>query len=105
MPSSKLGRRTSAAEVTNVSPQGVWLLVAGAEKFMGFDDFPWFKDASIAALMNVERPAKGHLYWPDLDVDLAEESLDSPEKFPLVSKERPNKPLNLTKSPKRRPKN
>jgi hypothetical protein len=28
-------------------------------------------------------------YWPELDVDLAVESIRHPEKFPLVSKVRP----------------
>lgn len=91
MPSSKHGRRTSTVEVTNVSRKGVWLLVGDVEMFMSFDDFPWFEDASIRAIMNVERPSAGHLYWPDLDIDLAEESLVAPERFPLVSKLRAGK--------------
>jgi len=70
-----------------VSPHGLWLLVAGEEKFLSFDAFPWFRDASINALMRVERPSVGHLYWPDLDVDLAEASIDNPKLFPLVSKQ------------------
>jgi hypothetical protein len=28
----------------------------------------------------------GHLYWPDLDVDLAVESIFHPDRFPLVSR-------------------
>ena len=67
---------------------------------MSFDDFPWFRDAAISAVLKVERPSVGHLYWPALDVDLAEECIDNPSKFPLVSKQRPNKPLQLTKSPR-----
>jgi hypothetical protein len=27
-----------------------------------------------------------HLYWPDLDIDLAVESIRHPEQFPLVSR-------------------
>jgi hypothetical protein len=30
--------------------------------------------------------ARDHLYWPDLDVDLAVESIRNPERFPLVSR-------------------
>jgi hypothetical protein len=36
-------------------------------------------------------PSFHHLYWPDLDVDLAVESLDHPERFPLVSRKAPGK--------------
>jgi len=56
------------------------------ELFVPFAQFPWFKDAPIAKLTNVERPQRHHLYWPDLDVDLAVESIHHPELFPLVSR-------------------
>jgi hypothetical protein len=31
-------------------------------------------------------PSARHLYWPDLDIDLAVESIRNPEAFPLVSR-------------------
>jgi hypothetical protein len=31
-------------------------------------------------------PSAHHLYWPDLDIDLAVESIRDPASFPLVSK-------------------
>jgi hypothetical protein len=55
------------------------------ELFVPFSQFPWSKDAPIAKLMNVERPQPHHLHWPDLDVDLAVDSILRPEKFPLVA--------------------
>jgi hypothetical protein len=61
------------------------------EVFLSFDLFPWFREASIGALCNVQRPRPGHLWWPDLDIDLAAESIEHPERFPLVSRRRPNK--------------
>jgi len=90
MRSAPRGKSTSAAEVTNVSGNGFWLLLDGEELFVAFKDFPWFRDASIGQLLNVDRPAAHHLYWPDLDVDLAVESLTNPERYPLVSRVRPN---------------
>jgi|ERR671937_334059 hypothetical protein len=98
MTSAPHGQSTLAVEVTNVSPHGFWLLVEQQEHFVAFKDFPWFRDATIAELMKVELPSPHHLYWPDLDVDLAVESLDHPERFPLVSHERPNKRLQPTKA-------
>ncbi|HZZ29699.1 MAG TPA: DUF2442 domain-containing protein [Pirellulales bacterium] len=85
MKSIKRGKSTSAVEVTNVSKNGFWLLLRNVEHFVAFDQFPWFRDATIGRLTNVELPNPHHLYWPELDVDLAVESLSSPEKFPLVS--------------------
>lgn len=87
MKSAALGKRTSAAEVTNISAHGFWLLVADEELFVPFKDFPWFKDASVSEILNVEWPQPHHLYWPDLDVDIAVESIRHPGKFPLISKE------------------
>jgi len=47
---------------------------------------PEDKDSPVSAVLNVEQPHPGHLYWPDLDVDLALESITSPEKFPLIAR-------------------
>jgi hypothetical protein len=38
------------------------------------------------ALSRIEEPAPGHLYWPDLDVDLGLETIRHPERFPLKSR-------------------
>jgi len=77
---------TSAVEVTNVSPHGLWVLLDEREIFLSFDDFPWFLDASIRDITRVERPSPGHLHWPALDVDLAVQSLEHPDRYPLVSR-------------------
>lgn len=86
MKSAPLGTDTSSVEVSNVSPHGFWLLIGGDELFVSFEKFPWFRDASIAQLTHVELPSPRNLRWPDLDVDLAVESIRNPEKFPLVSR-------------------
>ncbi|MGH7179454.1 MAG: DUF2442 domain-containing protein [Tepidisphaeraceae bacterium] len=82
------GTSTSEVEVTNVSKHGFWLLIGGREAFVPFSEFPWFKDVPIGRLLNVHLLSSHHLYWPDLDVDLAVESLSHPERFPLVSRVR-----------------
>src|SRR5436190_17454170 len=92
MKSGKLGQHTSA-EVCNVSTTGFWLLIADKERFLPFSDFPWFREARIRELMNVELQSPNHLYWPDLDVDLSVESIDHPKRFPLVSRGRSNTTL------------
>ena len=96
MKSATLGPSTSRVEVTNVSPHGFWLFLGEREFFVPFRDFPWFKDASIGAITNVELPSPHHLCWPDLDVDLAVESIEHPEKFPLVSQVRFSRPIQPT---------
>lgn len=83
--------KPSVIEVTNVSKHGFWLLLNGQERFLPFKSFPWFRDASISQLCNVELPQSHHIYWPDLDIDLAVDSIDHPERFPLVSRQRSTK--------------
>ena len=90
MKSLARGPSTSPVEVTNVSTHGFWLFIDEREWFVAFRDFPWFREASIRAMTHVERPSPHHLYWPELDVDLAVESLEHPEQFPLVSQVRSN---------------
>lgn len=88
MKSKTLGGNISAAEVTHISKHGFWLLLNDKELFLPFNEFPWFKEAPVSAILNVEWPQPHHLYWPNLDVDLSVESIEQPEKFPLVARSR-----------------
>lgn len=102
MNAAELGRSTSPVEVTNVSAHGFWLFVVDRELFVSFAQFPWFREAAIGAITNVQLPSPHHLYWPDLDIDLALESIEHPEKYPLVSKAQSSKasqPGSRTKRP------
>lgn len=80
-----LGADTSAVEVTNISQHGFWVLLKDEELFLPFAEFPWFRDVAVGKILHVELPSPNHLYWPELDVDLAVESIRHPERFPLVS--------------------
>jgi hypothetical protein len=86
MRSGRRGGGTSRVEVTGVSRDGFSLRIGRRERFVRFEDFPWFRDAAVAQIMKVTLPSAHHLHWPDLDVDLAVESLDHPERYPLVSR-------------------
>jgi hypothetical protein len=82
MKSAAPGPSTSPAEVTNVSPLGFWLFIGERELFVPFNQFPWFREASVREITNVQLPSPHHLYWPDLDVDLAVESIEHSENYP-----------------------
>ena len=86
MKSETLGRSTSEVEVTQISKHGICLLLSEQEHFLSFDNFPWFKNASVSAIHKVQLLNEHHLYWPDLDVDVAVQSIEHPEEFPLVSR-------------------
>ena len=84
--SVKRGKNTSGVEVTHISKLGFQLLLGDQELFLSFGKFPWFKDAPVSAILRVEWFEPDHLYWPDLDVDLCVESIEHPERFPLIAK-------------------
>ncbi|MEB3319622.1 MAG: DUF2442 domain-containing protein [Cyanobium sp.] len=80
------GADTLEAEVTNISAHGFWVFLGTEELPVPYEQFPWFKKATVEQILAVERPTENHLYWPQLDVDLSVESLRRPEVFPLVSR-------------------
>jgi hypothetical protein len=86
MKSQRVGESTSDVEVSNISTLGFWLFLKDREYFLSFEDFPWFREVSVRSILNVQTPHPGHLYWPDLDVDLEVECIVSPEKYPLIYK-------------------
>ena len=86
MNSSAHGINTSGTEVTHVSSHGIWLLSSGQEHFLSYEDFPWFKEAPIGKVLNIEEVSPGHFHWPDLDIDLGLDTIEHPEKYPLKSK-------------------
>ena len=83
MKSNKLGKNTSEIEI-HTSPFGMWLLVHDTEYFLPYEDYPWFKEAKISDIYNVELLHESHLHWPALDVDLDLDTLENPEKYPLI---------------------
>jgi hypothetical protein len=95
MKSSALGKSISKgisrAEVQDVSRFGLWLYVNKKEYFLPYDKYPWFKDAKVSEIYNLQFLHGYHLRWPDLDVDLELDSLDHPEKYPLTFLEKPGR--------------
>jgi len=86
MSSSQLGNKSSEAEVTNISGNGMWVLVLDEELFLSHEDFPWFKASSVEDILSVQLLSPFHLYWPKLDVDLSIDSIKEPDRFPLKAR-------------------
>lgn len=74
----------SDVEVSNLSRHGFRLYVKGKEYFLQYEQYPWFKNATISEILDVQLLHKSHLYWFKLDVDLEITSLEYPGKYPLV---------------------
>ena len=86
MKSLERGKNTSKPEITNLSAHGFWIFLSSKEYFLPFEQFPWFKEATVSQIINVRLLHKTHLYWPDLDVDLSLTIIEHPEKYKLISK-------------------
>ena len=85
MSSSEHGIRTSGIAVTDISPDGIWVLASGEEYFLPFDSFPWFKKGTVEQILHVIEESPENYRWPDLDIDLGLDSIRNPEKYPLRS--------------------
>lgn len=71
------------SEVANVGFMGFWVLADGKAYFVPYDDYPAFKHATFAQILNLQMPVPWQLHWPDLDIDIEVEALEFPEKYPL----------------------
>ena len=80
------GNNISEVEITHISSNGIWVLTHQEELFLSYEDFPWFKDQKIKAILDVQELKAGHFYWPEIDVDLSLEIIKHPERFPLRAK-------------------
>ena len=84
MKSKSIGKNISGAEVSQITPNGIWVLVNETEYFLPYERCGWFEDATVAQIHHVQLLHGFHLRWPDLDVDLDLDSLKNPEKYPLI---------------------
>ena len=84
MKSFKHGKNTLVS-IENITPFGIWLFVKDKEYFLGYNEYPYFKDQTLRSIQNIQLLLDYHLYWPELDVDLEIDNLEHPEKYPLKS--------------------
>ena len=76
----------TSASVLMINAQGIMISVCGQDYFLSYNRIPWMQDAPIRSVLNVQMSGPEAIEWPDLDVDLEIESLQHPERFPLVIK-------------------
>ena len=84
MKSLRRGKDILKVRVQGVSNLGIWLYAGDEEYFLSYKSYPWFRNATVAQIYNVEFLFGFHLRWPDLDIDLELDSLRHPGKYPLV---------------------
>ncbi|GJI88685.1 DUF2442 domain-containing protein [Duganella hordei] len=77
--------RPTAVRILDISAHGFWVDLGNEKLYAAYADFPWFVDATLEQLGDVQRPSADHLYWPSLDIDLSVASLRDPAAFPLIA--------------------
>ena len=77
---------STLASVLMINAQGIMLSVLGRDYFLSYNRIPWMQDAPIRSVLNVQMSGPDAIEWPNLNVDLEIESLQHPERFPLVIK-------------------
>ena len=102
MKSAKRGKATLLVELVHVSVRGMWIYFEPLkrEMFLSFREFPWFADATIHALANIEVEHGRLLRWPDLDVDLDVDRIEHPERYPLVARSKATKRIRAARAPR-----
>jgi hypothetical protein len=73
-------------EITNISEHGFWIFLKDREYFLPSEQFPWFKNATVRQISDVQLLHREHLYWPILDVDVSLCIIQHPEKYKLIAK-------------------
>jgi hypothetical protein len=84
MSSLTIGKNISEVEIGNIDPYGIWLLIKDKEYFLPYNEYPWFENAKISEIFNVQLLHEKHLYWPELDIDLNINTLNNPQQVPLI---------------------
>lgn len=73
-----------AAEVTNISPFGIWLLASDEQEyFIPYSEYSVFESAAIKDIADVQTDILGNMHWSALDADIELEALRRPQEFPL----------------------
>lgn len=80
------GTSTLQVDISHVSQHGLWILLDAEELSLPFEQFPWFRNATIDQICSVTRLTADHLYWDQLDIDLSVQSIRNPAEFPLIAR-------------------
>ena len=76
----------SAVEVTGISRNGLVLMVRGKEYMLPYSRFPWFEQARVSDVFDVEMRGRSRIRWEALDVDLSLSIIENPDRYPLTAK-------------------
>jgi hypothetical protein len=75
------GASQISVQITNIEQDGFWMLTPDGEYFFVYEDYPDFRNATVAQIYSFRQSLDG-FHWPDLDVDIELDALKHPDRFP-----------------------
>ena len=72
------------AKVLTITANGILLSIPEGDFFLNYKDYPWFRNAPINQVFDVEMEGDYAVRWNALDVDLEIESILHPERYPMI---------------------
>lgn len=82
----KINGNNTSVKVLTITANGILLSIPDGDFFLNYNDFPWFKNASVNDVFDVEMEGDSAVRWDKLNVDLEIESILHPEKYPVTMK-------------------
>ncbi len=90
---SKKNTEDISVKVVSINADGIFINAFGRDYFLSYHRLPWFKNAKVSDILNVTNIGTSAISWNKLDVDIEIDSLNYPEKYPLVMKRNINESL------------
>jgi hypothetical protein len=75
-----------SVKVHAIAANGITIEAQGNTYFLPYSTHPWFENAKVSDVFNVEPVGTNGIRLDTLDVDLAIESMIHSEKYPLMAK-------------------
>ena len=80
----KTSGSNTLAKVLTITENGILLSIPEGDFFLNYKDYPWFRNAPINQVFDVEMEGDYAVRWNALDVDLEIESILHPERYPMI---------------------
>ena len=80
----KTSGSSTLAKVLTITANGILLSIPEGDFFLNYKDYPWFRNAPINHVFDVEMEGDHAVRWNALDVDLEIDSILNPERYPVI---------------------
>ncbi|MGC4128618.1 MAG: DUF2442 domain-containing protein [Bergeyella sp.] len=80
----KKNGENTLVKVLTITANGILISIPEGDFFLPFSEYPWFKNARVDEILEVEMEGDDAIRWGKLDIDLEIESILNPQNYPLI---------------------